>query len=59
MTKGNKMGKKLYGNIKTSNVNYEWNTEPGACETCKKLNGKIFDQWKRFRINRIQTVNAG
>ncbi len=37
------MGNKLYGNVRKSNMNYEWNTEPGACETCRKLNGKIFD----------------
>lgn len=37
------MGKKLYGHVTKENVEYEWKTEPGACEVCQGLNGKIYD----------------
>ncbi len=44
MTKGKtKMGKKLYGYISKENIEYEWKTEPGACEVCQRLDGTIYD----------------
>jgi len=44
LTKGKtKMGKKLYGYISKENIEYEWKTEPGACEVCQRLDGTIYD----------------
>ena len=44
MTKGKtKMEKKLYGYISKENIEYEWKTEPGACEVCQRLDGTIYD----------------
>ena len=37
------MGKKLYGYISKENIEYEWKTEPGACEVCQRLDGTIYD----------------
>ncbi|MBS4759325.1 MAG: hypothetical protein KHX03_01340 [Clostridium sp.] len=37
------MGKTLYGHVTKENVEYEWKTEPGACEVCQEMNGKIYD----------------
>ena len=37
------MGKKLYGYVSKGNIEYEWKTEPGACEVCLGLNGTIYD----------------
>lgn len=38
------MGKTLYGRISNlDNVEYEWKSEPGACELCQKMNGTIYD----------------
>ncbi len=37
------MGKTLYGHVTKENVEYEWKTEPGACELCQGMNGKIYD----------------
>lgn len=37
------MGKKLYGHVTKENVEYEWKTEPGACEVCQGMNGKIYE----------------
>ena len=37
------MGKKLYGYVSKENIEYEWKTEPGACEVCQRLDGTIYD----------------
>ena len=37
------MGKKLYGYISKENIEYEWKTEPDACEVCQRLDGTIYD----------------
>lgn len=37
------MGKRLYGYAAKENVEYEWRTEPGACEVCQAMNGTIYD----------------
>ena len=37
------MEKKLYGYISKENIEYEWKTEPGACEVCQRLDGTIYD----------------
>ena len=37
------MSEKLYGNVTyDSDIEYEWVTEPGACEKCRALDGKRF-----------------
>ena len=36
------MSKKLYGYVSKDNLEYQWKSEPTACEVCKSMNGKIF-----------------
>ena len=36
------MAKTLYGNVTYNEQELEWNAEPGACDACKKLDGKIY-----------------
>ena len=36
------MSKRLYGRVKKENVEYEWKSEPGACEVCKAMDGAIY-----------------
>ena len=36
------MVKTLYGNVTYNEQELEWNAEPGACDACKKLDGKIY-----------------
>lgn len=37
------MGKRLYGYVAKENVEYEWKSEPGACEVCQGMSGTIYD----------------
>lgn len=37
------MGKTLYGYVSNTNVEYEWKSEPGACEICQGMDGTIYD----------------
>ena len=36
------MTKKLYGYVSKENLEYQWKSEPTACEVCKSMNGKIY-----------------
>ena len=36
------MSKKLYGYVSKDNIEYQWKSEPTACEVCKSMNGKIY-----------------
>ena len=36
------MSKRLYGRVTKENVEYEWKSEPGACEICKAMDGTIY-----------------
>ncbi|MBQ8634989.1 hypothetical protein IJ425_02415 [bacterium] len=36
------MSKKLYGYASKDNLEYQWKSEPTACEVCKSMNGKIY-----------------
>lgn len=37
------MGKTLYGYVVKENVEYEWKSEPGACEVCQGMSGVVYD----------------
>ena len=37
------MGKTLYGKVEKNEFNYEWKSEPGACEVCQKMDGTIYE----------------
>ena len=45
------MGKKLYGYISKENIEYEWKTEPGACEVCQRLDGTIYDSTNELQVS--------
>ena len=36
------MSKKLYGYVSKDNLEYQWKSEPTACDVCKSMNGKIY-----------------
>lgn len=33
----------LYGYVSNTNIEYEWKSEPGACEICQGMDGTIYD----------------
>ncbi len=35
--------KTLYGNVELNDYYYLWHSEPGACEKCRSMDGKTFD----------------
>ncbi len=37
------MGKTLYGHAVKENVEYEWKSEPGACDVCQGMSGAVYD----------------
>lgn len=53
------MSKKLYGYVSKDNIEYQWKSEPTACEVCKSMNGKIYKSANDIPDRHIQIANAG